>query len=560
MLAPGTAVQRYLVEAPIGEGGMGAVYRARDTHLDRPVALKVLSDGSGGLPDKEARERLVREARAAAALSHPNAVSIFDAGDSEHGPFIVMELVVGDTLRARIGQGDAAEQLVSWMRMAALALGEAHDRGIIHRDIKPENLMIRRDGIAKVLDFGIARRGTRSDDGSAPTQAALPTLTGTGVSIGTPQYMAPEQIKGKPLDGRSDQFAWAVTAYEALAGRLPWQAENGALGVVASILEEVPPDVCTIRPEVPAHVGAAIARAMAKRPDDRFPTMRALVNALDGAPEDAVAPEPKRISVRPPSGGAAVPVGVDTRYSEATVKAVIGKALDFDARGGYSRGDLAAAAREIGISEDALAEATRAIRAEKERAAASSERDELLAQIRKRRKRGFINHLIAYIGVNLIIAIPGLTQSRGHEGPWPFLIPAIAWGIWLARHAIRALSHDVSPEEIREAVEREEKAIAKDAARRAAIAEKLEKQARRQRIKSDAKELGRAVEEGVASILSGAAQQIRGGDGRVRVDPRGADGVRVAQPYAGPPRTGEVAREQAAELEAEQARRRRARE
>lgn len=554
VLAPGTAVQRYLVEAPIGEGGMGAVYRALDTHLDRPVALKVLSDGSGGLPDKEARERLVREARAAAALSHPNAVAIFDAGDSEHGPFIVMELVVGDTLRARIGQGDTAEQVVGWMRMAALALGEAHDRGIIHRDIKPENLMIRRDGIAKVLDFGIARRGTRSEDASAPTQAALPTLTGTGVSIGTPQYMAPEQIKGKPLDGRSDQFAWAVTAYEALTGRLPWQAENGALGVVASILEEVPPNVCTLRSDVPAHVGAAIARAMEKRPEERFPTMRALVNALDGAPEDASAPAPKRISVRPPSGGVAVTSGKDTRFSEATVKAVIGKALDFDARGGYSRGELEAAAREIGISEDALAEATRAIRSEKAGAAVSREHDELLQQIRRRRLRGFLNHLIAYLGVNLIIVLPGLTK-RGLSGIWPFLVPAIGWGIGLATHALRAFSKDVSPEEIRETIEREEKAIAKDALRRAEIAEKLEKHALPRHIKNDAKELGRAVEKGAGSILSDAAGQIREGHGRVRAPSGNAGGVRVGQQ-----RTSEVALELAAEVEAEEELRKRARE
>jgi len=139
VLAPGTTLNRYVVETPIGSGGMGAVYRARDTHLDRAVALKVLSDGIGGIPDKEARERLVREARAAAALSHPNAVSIYDAGDSEHGPFIVMELVEGETLRGAMARGVTPAQVVSWMKMAALALGEAHERGIVHRDIKPEN-------------------------------------------------------------------------------------------------------------------------------------------------------------------------------------------------------------------------------------------------------------------------------------------------------------------------------------------------------------------------------------------------------------------------------------
>jgi len=521
VLAPGTTLSRYVVETPIGSGGMGAVYRARDTHLDRAVALKVLSDGIGGIPDSEARERLIREARAAAALSHPNAVSIYDAGDSEHGPFIVMELVQGETLRAAMARGVAPARVIGWMKMAALALGEAHERGIVHRDVKPENLMLRDDGIAKVLDFGIARQGAKSQDPSAPTHAALPTLTGTGVQIGTPQYMAPEQIKGKKVDGRSDQFSWAVTAFEALVGHSPWVAENGALGVVASILEEVPADVSTLVPEVPAHVGAAIAKALSKKPEDRFASMRELVAALDGGDVTELAdPAPKRVSVRPPPGPAAAsasPVNAppvnETRFGEATVKAVIGKALSLDAQGGYSKSELKDAAKEIGISEAALEEAASVIRAEKQRALSHQGEAKLAERIVVRRRRQFVYHLIAYLGLNLIIVLPGLMAAPAGS-LWAFFIPAIAWGIGLAIHALRSLSSYVDPSEIREEIRKEEREIARDAARRAALAERLERRARHEQMKRDAGKIGAAVEEGVASLLGVAAQRIRASGAR----------------------------------------------
>jgi serine/threonine-protein kinase len=525
VLAPGTTLNRYVVETPIGSGGMGAVYRARDTHLDRAVALKVLSDGIGGIPDKEARERLVREARAAAALSHPNAVSIYDAGDSEHGPFIVMELVEGETLRGAMARGVTPAQVVSWMKMAALALGEAHERGIVHRDIKPENLMLRPDGIAKVLDFGIARQASKAQDPSEPTHAALPTLTGTGVQIGTPQYMAPEQIKGKKLDGRTDQFSWAVTAYEALSGRLPWHADNGALGVVACILEEVPPDVSTLVPGVPPHVGAVIAKAMQKRPEDRFASMRELVRALDGlGPSEARAPEPEKVSVPPPASRPVASLGPETRFGEGTVKAVIGKALSLENQGGYSKSELKDAALELGISEAALEEAASVIRAEKARALGEKADAKLVERILVRRRRGFIHHFIAYLGINAIIAMPGLMHASAGK-LWPFFIPAIAWGIGLAIHALRALSSYVDPREIREEIRREEREIAKDAARRAALAERLERRARHDKMKRDASEIGAAVEEGVASLLGVAAQKIRDNSERA-----GGPRVRVAQP------------------------------
>ncbi len=543
---------------------MGAVYRARDTHLDRAVALKVLSDGAGGLPDKEARERLVREARAAAALSHPNAVAIYDAGDSEHGPFIVMELIEGETLRGAMTRGASAASIVGWMKMAALALGDAHERGIVHRDIKPENLMLRRDGIAKVLDFGIARHTSKAQDPSAPTHAALPTLTGTGVQIGTPQYMAPEQIKGKKLDGRTDQFAWAVTAYEALAGRLPWQAENGALGVVASILEEVPPPVDEVRPEVPHHVGLVIARAMAKKPEDRFASMQELVRALDG--ETSVAPEPpapNHISVRPPPSPSfsAAPAN-ETRFSEATMKAVIGKALSFQEQGGYSKSELKEAARELGISEAALEEAAGAIRKEKYRASEMVAEDAMRERILMKRRKGFRAHLISYLAVNAIIIMPFIFEAHARRDMWAGFVPAIAWGIGLLIHAFNAFSKHVEPHELRKWIEREENAIAKDAARRAALAEKLERKERRNRKHEAPKaprvpgqptpfdhavdELSNAFEDGAARVLAAAARKIRAGAGLppqapahpASVPPPAAERVRVNAPPASSPPPG----------------------
>src|SRR6185437_240582 len=193
--------------------------------------------------EAEADARLVREARAAAALDHPNAVSIFDVGEHDGAPYIVMELVEGQTLRS--GVGDASTPIatrVTRLADVARALAAAHRRGLVHRDVKPENVMVRTDGVVKVLDFGIARRaGNGGADPHADTQTpALPTLTVDGVKLGTPVYMSPEQIKGDVLDGRTDQFAWGVVAYELLAGRLPWRGSSDAMAVMASVLTDRP--------------------------------------------------------------------------------------------------------------------------------------------------------------------------------------------------------------------------------------------------------------------------------------------------------------------------------
>ena len=213
MLKPGDTFDRYTIDAVIGQGGMGSVYRAHDTRLDRRVALKVISDGAAGA---DANARLLREAKAAAALDHPNAVSIFECGELDGAPYIVMELVSGRTLREVVGDASIpVATRVGWLADVARALGAAHRRGLVHRDVKPENVMVRDDGVVKVLDFGIARRAAGQVDAGAPTQPpALPTLTKEGVKVGTPTYMAPEQIRGEDLDGRADQFAWGVLTYE----------------------------------------------------------------------------------------------------------------------------------------------------------------------------------------------------------------------------------------------------------------------------------------------------------------------------------------------------------
>jgi eukaryotic-like serine/threonine-protein kinase len=284
MVQIGDTIGRYTLEARLGAGGMGEVFRAVDPQLRRSVALKVLLTRPGD--DTAARgewtARMVREARAAAAFNHPNAVAVYDVGEHEGAPFIVMELVPGRSLRSYLGDASVplAEQL-RWLTDVARALGAAHRAGLVHRDVKPDNVMVRDDGVVKILDFGIARQMSRAADPTAPTAAGgLETLTKTGATVGTPVYMAPEQLKLQPLDGRADQFSWAVVAFQLLAGRRPWEAPD-LLSLVVAIASEEPPTLRSIRPEIPEAVGAAIARALSKRPEDRFATMDEAAAALD---------------------------------------------------------------------------------------------------------------------------------------------------------------------------------------------------------------------------------------------------------------------------------------
>jgi eukaryotic-like serine/threonine-protein kinase len=327
VLAPGQTFGRYVVEELLGAGGMGQVYRAHDTVLHRHVALKLLLDEQGDPAQwEEAKARMLREARSAAALQHPSAVAIFDLGTIDGTPYIAMELVPGQALRDYVSDTSVPwERKLRWMVDVASALAAAHAAGLVHRDVKPENILVRPDGRVKVLDFGIARR-TSAQGSDATVAAGTPTtqITGAGTILGTPRYMPPEQIAGRPLDGRADQFAWAVTTYELLAGSAPWPEKTDALATAAAILTETPPPLLTAAPQLPLAVTQAIDRALSKRPDDRYPSMDDLVAELDGfaAPVVPAGPNSNPSLSNRPSGRRAVDAFAPTQTRPETGKAL----------------------------------------------------------------------------------------------------------------------------------------------------------------------------------------------------------------------------------------------
>ena len=277
-LRPGDKLGRYVVEALLGRGGMGSVYRARDSELGRLVALKVIS----GVPDENALLRFKREARAACAFSHPNAATVYDVGSVDERPYLVMELLDGDTLRSRMAEdGVTVADKRRWLLEIARALEAAHLAGLVHRDVKPDNVIITKGGTAKLVDFGIARDSNEPVDPSAPTSdATLANMTETGSIVGSPAYMSPEQLRGGTLDGRTDQFSWGVMAYEALQGQLPWGEKTSAFEVAAAILNEQAAPLASPAHADPA-LGAAVMQCLARKPSDRLPSMTELCRALE---------------------------------------------------------------------------------------------------------------------------------------------------------------------------------------------------------------------------------------------------------------------------------------
>jgi serine/threonine-protein kinase len=291
-LAAGETFGRYTIVALIGKGGSGHVYRARDEQLQRDVALKVLEGSSEDSPDTARRQsaRVLREARAAAAIQHENAVAIHDVGEIAGKPFITMELVDGASLRAFVGDASVSiEKRIAWLVQIASALQAAHDRHIVHRDVKPENVMVRSDGVIKVLDFGIARpeseRKHDDDDelhAHAPHDAhAPPGATTEATWAGTPRYMSPEQLRRSPIDARSDQFSWGVLAHEVLTGDRPWKGDALSLSGIASVMQD-DVDIEKLRASCPSVVANVVLRTLAKAPEDRFDSMRDVIRALDG--------------------------------------------------------------------------------------------------------------------------------------------------------------------------------------------------------------------------------------------------------------------------------------
>jgi serine/threonine protein kinase len=262
---------------------MGAVYEAEDTLLGRRVALKLITTGG----DAEMRERMRREARTTAALEHPNVVLVFDVGEVEDGhdageTFLAMELVRGRTLRSMVRDpGITLGKRLRWLIDVARALDVAHAAHLVHRDIKPDNVMVRDDGVIKVLDFGIAKKRSTVDP-SAPTGISPDplTLTKAGSIVGTPRYASPEQLRGDELDGGADQYSWGVTAFELLSGRVPFETDD-PVALLSRVLSAEPPKLRTLDATVPEEVEAVIHKAMAKRRVDRFARLEEAAAVLE---------------------------------------------------------------------------------------------------------------------------------------------------------------------------------------------------------------------------------------------------------------------------------------
>jgi serine/threonine protein kinase/tetratricopeptide (TPR) repeat protein len=279
-LSPGTRIGTYQITGPLGAGGMGEVYRARDTRLGREVAVKVLPAAVASNPDRLAR--FEREARTIAGLNHPNIVTLFSVEDESGTRFLTMELVLGQSLDRIVKPGGLRLARVLELSIPlANALVAAHERGVIHRDLKPANVMVTHDDWVKVLDFGLAKvaaEGVSSPDATVGATAGAP-LSGEGQVLGTVPYMAPEQIRGETVDARSDLFALGIILYELATGQRPFTGTTPA-DVSSSILRDVPVPVLSVRADLPRDLNRIITRCLEKNPRDRFQTARDVYNEL----------------------------------------------------------------------------------------------------------------------------------------------------------------------------------------------------------------------------------------------------------------------------------------
>ncbi len=289
-LRAGKSLGHYRILKQIGAGGMGEVYLAEDIKLDRRVALKILP--SEFAEDKDRMNRFVREAKSASALNHPNIITIHEIGESGGTHFIATEFIEGETLQKHLkGENFSLKTVLDIATQIASALQTAHSAGIVHRDIKPDNVMIRADGLAKILDFGIAKLSepTATAGGlnlsEEDATAIKPQSTSPGMIIGTANYMSPEQAKGKDIDARSDIFSFGIVFYEMLTGKLPFTGET-ALESISSILKDEPQPLHQILPDIPSEIERIAGKTLRKDREERYQTAKDLLIDLKDAKHD----------------------------------------------------------------------------------------------------------------------------------------------------------------------------------------------------------------------------------------------------------------------------------
>jgi eukaryotic-like serine/threonine-protein kinase len=289
---------RYAVERTLGAGGMAVVYLARDAELGRPVAIKVLSEPYTA--DEEFRERFLREARMAAGLAHPSIVAIYDAGEDDGRPFIVMEYVAGSTLAEEVARRQRlpSEEVVDLAVQACDGLAHAHDAGLVHRDVKPQNLLLRPDGVLKIADFGIARAVEATQ------------LTKVGTVLGTAEYLSPEQAAGRQVTAAADLYSLGAVLYELLTGRPPYRFES--LAELAAARERAIAPVRELAPEVPEPLEDVVMRCLARnpafRPESADALARELAEASPEPPTHPIAAAPARLE--PPKPGRRLKLGL----------------------------------------------------------------------------------------------------------------------------------------------------------------------------------------------------------------------------------------------------------
>jgi len=311
----GARFSHYEILSLLGAGGMGEVYLAQDTKLDRRVALKILPADVASNRDR--MERFIREAKSAAALSHPNIAQIFEIGDDDQTHFIAMEFIDGVTLREKIHQEHSElRKLLRYLQHVAEGLAKAHAAGIVHRDLKPDNIMITRDGHAKILDFGLAKliepQPMPGGDSSEVATVVMRQHSSPGTVMGTVSYMSPEQAQGKTkeIDQRSDIFSFGCILFEATTGRKPFEGESIIKSLHMVVYEPAPP-IADFNPSAPSELQRIVRRCLAKDPDDRYQSvkevaieLRGLRRDMEGAGIDTTVPPPQKFGV-PPSGGIA---------------------------------------------------------------------------------------------------------------------------------------------------------------------------------------------------------------------------------------------------------------